>query len=358
MKQTIVGIAASRDGFASRETLEQRGARPELSHEFWMSPVSEFRKRQPATIVVDRDHDHDPCGRVLHVERNHENLWLVAETEGVAEAVGVRVGDELRHVSVPLYWSLESARREDFTDIEIRFASLTAATARLSPTPVKIFDGAIWQRSGWNLTSWERELLDRAAETHRKRRYGEPLVIYDPIPKLSHTGLAFASRASRPMEYRSAELAGVAPAEREIELGVAPAESPTEIYDRDGHYIEVFSYGAFAGAEQHPERIRVNRDHDLQRTIGVAVELDPWDDEGLVGTVRLARTPLADESLELARAGCLDASAGFRIVADEWQQGRSLRRVKKARLYHVGLTPQPAYEGARVTAVRGGTALR
>jgi phage head maturation protease len=46
-------------------------------------------------------------------------------------------------------------------------------------------------------------------------------------------------------------------------------------------------------------------------------------------------------------------SAGFAIApgGDEWRG--KYRRVRRAVLDHVALVPQPAYQGAQVTAVRG-----
>lgn len=153
------------------------------------------------------------------------------------------------------------------------------------------------------------------------------------------------------MEYRSAELADVSTPERTIDLVIGPHESPALVPHEGRLVTEVYGYGCFAGAEKNPGRVRCNRDHKLERTVGVATHLDPYADEELVGTLRLAKIELADETLELARSGCLDASAGFRMVADQWQ-GRSVRRVTKATLHHVALTPDPAYEDPRVLGVR------
>jgi phage head maturation protease len=46
-------------------------------------------------------------------------------------------------------------------------------------------------------------------------------------------------------------------------------------------------------------------------------------------------------------------SAGFAVASsgDEWH-GPDHRRVRRALLDHISLVPQPAYEAARITAVR------
>jgi phage head maturation protease len=63
--------------------------------------------------------------------------------------------------------------------------------------------------------------------------------------------------------------------------------------------------------------------------------------------------------LALAADDCLDASAGFRVLpGGETWEGRSRRRIVKAWLDHIALTPDPAYTDARVLAVRNGATPR
>jgi HK97 family phage prohead protease len=86
------------------------------------------------------------------------------------------------------------------------------------------------------------------------------------------------------------------------------------------------------------------------------LELDPWDEAGLVGTAKLSRTALADEALALIEDDVLAVSAGFAVSADEWK-GTSQRQVRRAVLDHVSLVPQPAYEAATIVAARADTLL-
>jgi phage head maturation protease len=74
----------------------------------------------------------------------------------------------------------------------------------------------------------------------------------------------------------------------------------------------------------------------------------------LVAELRIAQTPLGDETLALADEDCLDASAGFAPMSggETWPE-RDWRRVTKAFLGHIAMTPDPAYSGAGVLAVRG-----
>jgi HK97 family phage prohead protease len=154
------------------------------------------------------------------------------------------------------------------------------------------------------------------------------------------------------LEFRSAELAAVDFPKRTIEVIVTPWEQEAEVEHKGRMIREIFSRGAYDGIERRPNRIRVNRDHDIRRMIGRAVAFHPTRDEGLVGELRIARTPLGDETLELADERILDASAEFAVMpGGETWTGR-VRRITKAWLGGVALTPIPAYKDANVLAVR------
>jgi len=146
------------------------------------------------------------------------------------------------------------------------------------------------------------------------------------------------------LEIRSAELTAVRFADRIIDLVVVPWEAPAVVPDQGRMIREVFTRGAFAGIERRANRVRVNRDHNLERTIGRALTFHDRD-EGLVAEVRIANTPLGQETLELADEGALDASAGFLPMpgGESWHERRTLRRISKAWLGHIALTPDPAY---------------
>ena len=170
------------------------------------------------------------------------------------------------------------------------------------------------------------------------------------------------------LEYRVAQLADVSFPTRTLELIVMPYETETMIAERGKVFTEVVSRGAFDGIESRNARVRVNRDHDVTRTVGRAVAFHPSRDEGLVAELRIANTDLGTETLNLADEGCLDASAGFGLLrknrrtgpvvanAETWE-GKDRRRLNHLYLAHIALTPDPAYETARVLAVRSETLL-
>jgi len=155
------------------------------------------------------------------------------------------------------------------------------------------------------------------------------------------------------LRFRSATQLGVDFPERTIELIVMPYEQEAMV-ELDGRMVsEIISRGSFDGIERRANRVRVNRDHMLERTVGRAISFHPSRTEGLVAKLRIARTELGDETLTLADEECLDASAGYLPMAngEKWET-RSRVRISRAWLGHIALTPDPAYEGARVLAVR------
>lgn len=159
--------------------------------------------------------------------------------------------------------------------------------------------------------------------------------------------------------YRDSQLTDVSFPKRTIELIVIPYDTEA-LVGWDGRMVtETIARGAFDGVEKRPGRIRVNRDHVLERTVGKALSLYPRRDEGLVARIRIADTDRGNETLTLAAEGCLDASAAFRpmpTVKDglRWN-GPNAYTVMKAWLGHIALTPEPAYETARVLSVRHAT---
>ncbi|MFE3441653.1 HK97 family phage prohead protease [Nocardia sp. NPDC059180] len=119
---------------------------------------------------------------------------------------------------------------------------------------------------------------------------------------------------------------------------------------------EVFEPGAFAGLDDTEPSVRVNRDHDKTRTVGKVVRFDPRDRRGLIADIRIAETPLGDETLQLAAEDMLSVSIGFRISSAgiRFDRRNKIRRVNRAQLDHIALVESPAYDGAKVLSVRNG----
>lgn len=145
--------------------------------------------------------------------------------------------------------------------------------------------------------------------------------------------------------------------QRIIDVIAVPYEQEAEVAWRGEMWREVFSRTAFNGIEDHAGRIPVNREHVVGDTVGKVVRLDPYDPRGLVASVKIARTPRGDDTLQLASEGMLGASVGYFVKRGsdvETNRRTMLRRVNRAFLQHLAMTDSPAYVGAETVAVRAG----
>lgn len=161
-----------------------------------------------------------------------------------------------------------------------------------------------------------------------------------------------------PIEFRDAPVVGVNFEKRTVELVVVPYEEEAIIEYRGEMWRETFLRGAFDGVEKRTDRIPANRDHDHTRLTGRAVALHPSNIEGLVGEVRMADTPLGNETLSLAFEDMVSGSAGFGVRGSDQILDRSVseglprRQIVRAFLDHIAFVAAPAYAGARVLSVR------
>lgn len=110
--------------------------------------------------------------------------------------------------------------------------------------------------------------------------------------------------------------------------------------------------GAFAKSlRQRADKIFLFRGHDHGRAVARSSAFED-DDGGLVGTFHARASLIGDEALEEVRDGYLPGmSVGFRNV--QVRRGQDgVREVVEAALLEVSLVTIPAYDGARVLAVR------
>jgi phage head maturation protease len=159
-----------------------------------------------------------------------------------------------------------------------------------------------------------------------------------------------------PIECRSVPVQDVRFADRIITVTAAPYDVETVVPYRGRMVRESFAPGSFDGVERRAARVKVFRDHPPPTgPVGRAAALHPSRKEGLVAELKISKTPLGDETLELADDGVLDASVGFAIMSngEQWLENRALRRVTRAFLDHIALPPQGQYdEAAGVLSVR------
>jgi HK97 family phage prohead protease len=111
--------------------------------------------------------------------------------------------------------------------------------------------------------------------------------------------------------------------------------------------------GAFRqSARQRGDKVLLFREHDHAHPIGRSISFVDGD-EGLVGTFAIRTSVLGDQALSDIAEGYLSSmSAGFRPLQLRRGADRATEIVEGA-LVEVSLVALPAYEGARLLAVRG-----
>lgn len=158
--------------------------------------------------------------------------------------------------------------------------------------------------------------------------------------------------ADVPVEFRSAVVDGVDYDRREITLIAVPYNETAVVEYRGQLLQEHVEPGAFDGIEVSSDHVTANRDHDYARTVGMATAYDTRDSRGLVTTLKVSRTPLGDETLQLAADGVLKASVGMLVRRSDQLIANGKRAIRRAFLDHIALVPSPAYKGAAVLSVR------
>jgi HK97 family phage prohead protease len=119
---------------------------------------------------------------------------------------------------------------------------------------------------------------------------------------------------------------------------------------------ERFLPGAFADVTTRSgqTRIRLTDSHiegDARRPVGIATELRDTS-SGLFGTFRFYNTPEGRGAWENVTEGTYGGlSVGF-VPVTERRAADGAREIVKARLFHVSLVDEPAYDEAKVLAVR------
>lgn len=166
-----------------------------------------------------------------------------------------------------------------------------------------------------------------------------------------------------PVEQRAATVEDVNFPERTIDVLAAPYEQEAIVEYRGEIWRERIERGAFNGIEQRANRIKAYRDHapgahmrgqGTTGLIGRVVSFSPESKEGLVGSVKIAKTALGDETLTLAGEGILGVSVGIAVKGSDQVLNRAqqTRRIRRAFIDHLAFPDNGAYEGAQVIDVR------
>jgi HK97 family phage prohead protease len=341
---TIVGCIADAIGATSRLVTVPNddpriGRNFDVKREFMAAPSTEYRSSLAPEVLVDVDHRDDRiCGRVCYLERRQGRILAVAEIDGSQLGEG------------PWAFSPEVAHYRG-TDITLKRLAITKKPATCGIGNISAFPGTLRDAASAVVyqDGADGQLIRRAAQYDRARASGQPLVIQEPHkpPAPAAMGLVPSGK----IEVRAATKLDISFAKRTIDLVVMPYETETVVAYEGRMIGEIVSRGAFDDINERGDRVRVNRDHDVRRTVGRAVAFDAKRREGLVATCKISDTELGRESLTLAADHVLGGSAGFRVVSEQWQ-GSSYRRLNRLWLHHIALTPDPAYETADVLAVR------
>ena len=161
-------------------------------------------------------------------------------------------------------------------------------------------------------------------------------------------------------EVRVAEIRAEAPpadGEKALILSGRPVvyESPTEIHDIGGSYIEVIRRGALDGADIGDVRLLVGHDASriplarTPRTMSLEVDAD-----GLTFRAQLPDTEAGREAYQAVERGDIRGlSFAFTVPddGDEYDPKTNTRTIKRiAKVYECTLTAFPAYESTTVSA--------
>ncbi|MFI6732104.1 HK97 family phage prohead protease [Nonomuraea sp. NPDC050451] len=162
---------------------------------------------------------------------------------------------------------------------------------------------------------------------------------------------------------------------RTVTAYAAVFDTPAEIHDRDGHYLEEIAASAFDKTlterglrfgvfYNHAATLHGTPSERASVPLGTPLEIRA-DAKGLLTVTRYNRTPLADEVLEAIRNGDITAQSfsGRMIQSKPSKPGRAPYRAGRGgelvtvvrseiALREYGPTPMPAYEPAAILGVR------
>lgn len=151
-------------------------------------------------------------------------------------------------------------------------------------------------------------------------------------------------------------IADTDPDQRTI-VGIAvPFNDPTPIYEHGRLFTETIEHGAFRDSlAKRGTRMPILLHHD-QRALPVGRPSSLRETPvGLMVEARISDTTDGNDALTLVRDGVLDGlSIGFSVPegGDTWNSRFTERSVQRANLHEISLVNFPAYDAARITAVR------
>jgi HK97 family phage prohead protease len=155
-----------------------------------------------------------------------------------------------------------------------------------------------------------------------------------------------------PIEIRTATIESVSYPERIVELMAVPYDEPAVVEYRGRILEETVAAGAFGAISNRARKFLVNFNHNPDVWLGTVLALDSANTRGLRATIKMRRTPEGDQALDDCADELLGASVGMAVAPGDQRIDGTRRRISKAYLDHIALTPTPAYAGAAVLEVR------
>lgn len=110
------------------------------------------------------------------------------------------------------------------------------------------------------------------------------------------------------------------------------------------------SFAAGSLKAENPQRVKLLMGHNWDRAVGHLLRMEDTE-AGIVMTFRVARGASGDEALTLAEDGAWDGLSVGVGEFTEFEENDDVIHVLSAPLYETSLTPIPAFDDARVTAV-------
>ena len=164
---TIIGPLLTELGHSMRAEV-----RPDWRERKRASVVSslEVRQRQQDRIPLNLDHDRElEVGEIMACAKS------ATATSGYAPTAEA---DKLLELDEPIYFSAETTRKLDDSDVLIEGAALTTAPATISLQPAELLRGASIAARPGCFTASRKDLIDQAVERHWQYRPG-PLHVRD-----------------------------------------------------------------------------------------------------------------------------------------------------------------------------------
>lgn len=130
-------------------------------------------------------------------------------------------------------------------------------------------------------------------------------------------------------------------------------EGYASVFNNVDHVGDIVEKGAFKKTiEEAGKNVKVLWQHDHYNPIGKALHMEE-DNHGLFVKAKIFDTSLGRDAMTLIKGGVIDVlSIGYRVIKDEWDKEKNVRRLKEIQLFEFSpvtfaANPQAAIIGAK-----------